>query len=106
MAVDAPESFHHAMIGVSADRCRGLVQERFGPDFPADACLVAASRHVDRLIKAGQPRLKVPEFIAPQNGAEKQDCERNAAPRRSPTRMMMPRAAIRPSELLVLRPSA
>lgn len=58
MAVDAPESFHHAMIGVSADRCRGLVQERFGPDFPADAYLATASRHMDRLVEAGQLRLK------------------------------------------------
>jgi HAD superfamily hydrolase (TIGR01509 family) len=58
MGVDAPESFHYAMIGIPADRCRDMVQERFGPGFPAEAYLAAASRHMDRLVEAGQLRLK------------------------------------------------
>ena len=58
MGISAPESFRHAMIGVPADRCRVLVQERFGPGFPAEDYLAAASRHMDAMIEAGALRLK------------------------------------------------
>src|SRR4051794_11255946 len=65
MGVDAPEEFRHAMIGVPADHCRMLVAERFGPDFPADDFLAAASRQMGALIEAGSLRLKpgVPELL-------------------------------------------
>lgn len=58
MGISAPESFRYAMIGVPADRCRVLVQERFGPGFPAEDYLAAASRHMDAMIEAGALRLK------------------------------------------------
>jgi HAD superfamily hydrolase (TIGR01509 family) len=58
MGVDAPEEFRHAMIGVPADHCRTLVTERFGPDFPADDFLAAASRQMGVLIDAGSLQLK------------------------------------------------
>lgn len=58
MNIDAPETFCHTMIGVPADHCRLLVQERFGPDFPADRYLSAASRHMEALIEAGALALK------------------------------------------------
>ena len=58
MGVDAPEEFCHAMIGVPADHCRTLVTERFGPDFPADDFLAAASRQMGVLIDAGSLQLK------------------------------------------------
>jgi len=58
MGIPAPESFRHAMIGVPADHCRILVQERFGPGFPAEDYLAAASRHMNAMIEAGALRLK------------------------------------------------
>jgi HAD superfamily hydrolase (TIGR01509 family) len=58
MGISAPESFRHAMIGVPADRCRVLVQERFGPSFPAEDYLAMANRHMDAMIEAGALRLK------------------------------------------------
>lgn len=66
MNIDAPEAFCHTMIGVPADHCRTLVQERFGPGFPADRYLSAASRHMEALIGAGALALKpgVPELLA------------------------------------------
>jgi HAD superfamily hydrolase (TIGR01509 family) len=58
MGIDAPEPFRHAMIGVPADRCRVLVQERFGPAFPADAYLAEATRRMEGMIDAGALALK------------------------------------------------
>jgi HAD superfamily hydrolase (TIGR01509 family) len=58
MGISAPESFRYAMIGVPADHCRVLVQERFGPGFPTEDYLTAASRHMDAMIEAGALRLK------------------------------------------------
>ena len=58
MEITAPESFCHAMIGVPADHCLVLVQDRFGPGFPAEEYLAAASRHMNALIEAGALRLK------------------------------------------------
>jgi HAD superfamily hydrolase (TIGR01509 family) len=53
MGIDAPEAFRYAMIGVPADRCRVLVEERFGEAFPVDAYLSSASREMERVIDAG-----------------------------------------------------
>ncbi|MFH5923874.1 HAD family hydrolase [Roseomonas xinghualingensis] len=58
MGFDAPEAFRHAMIGVPADHCLRLVQERFGEAFPAAAYLAEASRHMEILIEAGALKLK------------------------------------------------
>ncbi|MFC4170200.1 HAD family hydrolase [Teichococcus aestuarii] len=58
MNIDAPEAFCHTMIGVPADHCRMLVQERFGSGFPADHYLGAAGRHMEALIEAGALALK------------------------------------------------
>ncbi|MBP2295788.1 HAD family hydrolase [Azospirillum rugosum] len=58
MGIDAPDSFCHAMIGVPADHCRLLVQERFGPAFPADAYLADAGRRMEAMIEAGLLKLK------------------------------------------------
>ncbi|MFC7543877.1 HAD family hydrolase [Siccirubricoccus deserti] len=65
MGLDAPEEFCHAMIGVPTDHCRILVAERFGPDFPADDFLAAASQQMGALIDAGSLQLKpgVPELL-------------------------------------------
>lgn len=66
MAIDAPESFCHSMIGVPADRCRELVLHRFGPRFAADAFLQAAGQQMEALVEAGALRLKpgVTELLA------------------------------------------
>jgi HAD superfamily hydrolase (TIGR01509 family) len=58
MNIDAPEAFCHTMIGVPADHCRTLVQERFGPDFPVDRYLAAAGHRMEVLIEAGALVLK------------------------------------------------
>jgi HAD superfamily hydrolase (TIGR01509 family) len=56
--VNAPTSFHHAMIGLSADGCCELLRGRFGPGFYAEAYLASANRHLERLVETGQLRLK------------------------------------------------
>ena len=58
MGISAPESFRYAMIGVPADHCRVLIEERFGLGFPAEDYLVAASRHMNVMIEAGALQLK------------------------------------------------
>jgi HAD superfamily hydrolase (TIGR01509 family) len=65
IGLDAPEAFLHAMIGVPADHCQALVAERFGPDFPANDFLAAASRQMEAMVEAGALRLKpgVPELL-------------------------------------------
>jgi HAD superfamily hydrolase (TIGR01509 family) len=56
--LNAPAIFHHAMIGLSADGCCDLLRRRFGPDFYAEGYLASANRHMERLVEAGQLRLK------------------------------------------------
>ncbi len=58
MGIDAPEAFRHSMIGVPADRCRVLVQERFGQAFPVDAYLAEATRRMEQSVDAGALALK------------------------------------------------
>jgi HAD superfamily hydrolase (TIGR01509 family) len=58
MGVDLPEKFCQLMIGVSADHCRLMVQDRFGHDFPAESFFHAADLRVTRAIDAGCLRLK------------------------------------------------
>lgn len=66
MGIDAPPSFCHTMIGVPADHCLRLVQERFDRDFPAKDYLAEAGRRLERLIEAGLLALKpgVPELLS------------------------------------------
>jgi HAD superfamily hydrolase (TIGR01509 family) len=88
MGISAPESFRHAMIGVPADHCRVLIEERFGLGFPAEDYLAAASRHMNIMIEAGALQLKpgvrcllshlealeIPKAVATSSSRVKAEC--------------------------------
>lgn len=58
MNIDLPEEFCHLLIGVSADHCRLMVQDRFGHNFPVESYFEAADLHLTAAIDAGCLRLK------------------------------------------------
>jgi len=58
LGYDIPRSFCHLMIGAPADRCRELVVERFGPDFPLDRYFALQEEHLRALVAAGKMDLK------------------------------------------------
>ncbi|ACB94584.1 HAD family hydrolase [Beijerinckia indica] len=58
MGYDTPFSFCQAMIGVPIDRCRSLVAERFGEDFPLDLYFATSDKHFTSLVEAGHLQLK------------------------------------------------
>jgi HAD superfamily hydrolase (TIGR01509 family) len=47
--------FCHRMIGKPLQDCEAMILERFGADFPLDACIEACGAHVTRASQAGVP---------------------------------------------------
>lgn len=58
LGYDMPRAFCHLMIGAPADRCRELVVERYGPDFPLERYFDLQEVHLRRLVDAGRMQLK------------------------------------------------
>ncbi|MBB3172375.1 HAD superfamily hydrolase (TIGR01509 family) [Endobacter medicaginis] len=58
LGYDMPRSFCHLMIGAPADRCRELVVERYGADFPLERYFELQEIHLRRLVDAGRMQLK------------------------------------------------
>lgn len=58
LGYDMPRSFCHLMIGAPADRCRALVVERYGAEFPLERYFDLQEIHLRRLVDAGRMQLK------------------------------------------------
>lgn len=55
---DMPAAFCHLMIGAPADRCREMVAERYGSDFPLDRYFETQEVHLRDLVDEGRMTLK------------------------------------------------
>ncbi|MCQ8239493.1 HAD family hydrolase [Rhizosaccharibacter radicis] len=58
LGYDIPPAFCHLMIGAPADRCRELVTERYGADFPLERYFATQEEHLRALVAAGRLALK------------------------------------------------
>lgn len=58
LGYEMPRSFCYKMIGAPADKCRMLVDEAYGADFPADDYFAVQEQHLREMVDAGKLRLK------------------------------------------------
>ena len=60
-----PEAFCRSLIGSPLDRCRLLVRDRYGPEFPLDRYVTCHAERLGELVAAGRLALKtgVPELL-------------------------------------------
>lgn len=58
LGYDMPRTFCHLMIGAPADRCRALVIETYGENFPLTRYFETQERHLRSLVDAGKMQLK------------------------------------------------
>ncbi|WP_027350203.1 HAD family hydrolase [Halotalea alkalilenta] len=54
LGYEMPESFCQAMIGVPADRCRAMVVETYGADFPLERYFAAQEVHLRAMVDNGR----------------------------------------------------
>ena len=62
---DLPDAFCRSLIGSPLDRCRVMIGDRYGPDFPLDRYVALHAARLAELVAAGRLALKrgVPELL-------------------------------------------
>lgn len=58
LGYDMKEEFCYLMIGAPADKCRALVTEKYGSDFPLERYFTTQEVHLRDLVEAGKMQLK------------------------------------------------
>lgn len=58
LGYDMRNEFCHLMIGAPADKCRALVTEAYGADFPLELYFATQEQHLRELVDAGAMQLK------------------------------------------------
>nr|WP_295740434.1 HAD family phosphatase [uncultured Acidocella sp.] len=58
LGYDMKDEFCYLMIGAPADKCRALVTEKYGADFPLERYFATQEQHLRELVDAGKMQLK------------------------------------------------
>ncbi|MGE4482603.1 HAD family hydrolase [Acidocella sp.] len=59
LGYDMPNEFCYLMIGAPADKCRALVTEHYGADFPLEKYFATQEVHLREMVDSGKLRLKL-----------------------------------------------